>query len=358
MVAVFRADASSQIGVGHLTRCLCLADGLKKRGVECLFASKDYRGNLFRKVEQKGFRVETIDAGAGLDRDLDLTTQAIKKHRADVLVTDSYDINSDYLRNIKGEVRLLLSIDDLVQTHFYADILLNQNLGVREEDYQDKIEPYTKLLLGPEYALLRDEFAERHARKKQISYNAKNILVTLGGGDPDNQTLKVVRGLKTINSLYVNVLLGPSYQDTGELERFVEDNGGNICILKNCQDVAERMRWADLAVSSGGSTCWEMACLGLPNSVMVLADNQRRIAQALDNQGISVNLGWFEQVTEADIKRNVLELLSNPRKREQMSKKGQQLVDGRGVERVSKEIFHLLERWGGYGKYRPEYKIS
>ncbi len=345
MVAVFRADASTKIGIGHIVRSLCLADGLKKRGIDSVYICKDYQGNLIGKIKQKGFDVVVLNQEADLKEDIDVTAQTIKEHKADFLVTDSYHIIGDYQREIREKVKLLVCIDDLAHTHFYANVLVNLNIGVSERDYQDKVEPYTHTLLGTRYALLRDEFVQRRSNSKQVHPNTNNILVTLGGGDPYNQTLKIIKVLNSIKSLPVSVksIIGPGYQHTSELKEFVENNCKHVEIIQNCQDIAEIMCWADLAISGGGGTCLELACLGVPNIIIVLVDNQIGVAKEFDKRGQSINLGWFEEVKECDIKKNVLELLNNLPKRKQMGQKGKELVDGLGVERVINEIYSLLK---------------
>jgi spore coat polysaccharide biosynthesis predicted glycosyltransferase SpsG len=103
------------------------------------------------------------------------------------------------------------------------------------------------------------------------------------------------------------------------------------------------MAWGDVAVSGGGSTCWELAFMGLPNLALALADNQRGIADGLGRAGVAENLGWFEEVNEETIATRLEDLLKDRARRAEMGRRGRKLVDGRGPERV----VDTLSQWPG-----------
>lgn len=344
MLIAFRADASSQIGAGHIMRCLSLAQGLKEEGADCLFITKNYLGNQIEYIRDNKHTVEIIPRDADLPRDRRLTVDICRQHGADAVVTDSYDLNEDYLLALKKEMCLLVSIDDLVQIRFPSDIVLNQNFGISEEDYQDKIAPETKLLLGPEYLLLRNEFREKRRTTKDIVPVAKRVLVTMGGGDPHNQTLKVLKGLDGVSGLQIISVIGAGYRYTGELKSYIEHLRQDVELIENCRYMSDLMFAADMAISAGGSTCWELACLGVPGLAIILADNQRIVVDELSKYGSLQNLGWYEEVSEEKIKQTTLDLCSDRQKRNEMSGRGKTLVDGEGVARVVNEILLYLKK--------------
>lgn len=333
--AIFRVDGGANIGLGHIIRCLTLAEGLKERDIQSIFITKDIDPNVKKKVIGKGHLIEGLPFGIDLEDDLRLTINLVKQHQPDLVVTDSYEIDQHYLEQLKKLNVTLMSIDDLAQLHFCSDIVLNQNIGAKASDYST--ERYTKLLLGPQYALLRKEIRDRDFAKKTKSV-AENILITPGGSDSDNQTLKVVKALKGIkNDIKVTVVMGPNYQYEELLREEIGVNN-RFFLVRDPQDIFDLMDKTDIAISAGGITCYELACLGIPNIILVLADNQKKTAVGLQDYSTSINLGWFEDVTEEGIKEAVEDLIKNREKREAMSKKGKELVDGRGVERVVEEI--------------------
>ncbi len=338
MLIAFRADASSQIGAGHIMRCLSLAQGLKEKGGNCLFITRDYPGNLIKHVREMKFTVEIIPSDADLLQDQKLTAEFCQQHLVDGIVTDSYQLSEGYLETLKIKTGFLISIDDLAQSRFPSDILLNQNLGVTEEDYQNKTALETKLLLGPRYLLLRPEFREKRQSIQDTAPVAKRVLVTMGGGDPHNQTLKVLKGLEGVSDLKIKAVTGAGYQYRDELKDFIECSESEVELIEDCRHMSELMIWADIAVSAGGATCWELACLGVPCLAITLAENQNVVVEELRIKGGLQSLGWYEDVTEENIRDSLEKLRPDHQKRYEMSERGKILVDGRGVERVVNEI--------------------
>jgi len=336
---IFRTDASSDIGTGHLMRCLALAEAVKKLG-KVIFVTKDFDRNITKKISDKGFLLETIPGNTELKEDFSMLEVFIRKHGAKIVITDSYDIDGDYLKAVKNEGVVLVSIDDMGKIYFCSDIVINQNLSALKIKY--KTEPYTKLLLGPHFAILRDEFISAKRSDKDCE-KVENLLVTLGGADPENQTLKVVKALREVKcKLNVTVVVGSAYKFRKELEQEIAVSGLKIDLRSNVDNMAEIMSVADIAISAGGTTCYELAYFGVPNLILVLADNQRDIAQEFEEEGTSINLGEYNNVSQADIVKSLGHLLSDKSKRKSMGQKARKLVDGSGKERIIKELEAIL----------------
>ncbi|WP_199317433.1 PseG/SpsG family protein [Planktothricoides raciborskii] len=191
---------------------------------------------------------------------------------------------------------------------------------------------------------MRREFWPWQQWQRTVSPVAKKVLVTLGGSDPDNVTLKVIQALQllAVEELEVVVVVGGSNPHYNSLEIAVQNSLIPIRLQRNVTNMPELMAWADIAISAGGSTCWELAFMGLPSIVLVLAENQRAIAAELDSQGVIINLGWHQDVTIDKIGLALQELLWEGLKVETMSKKGQTLVDGNGARQVVLEIVNML----------------
>jgi len=184
--------------------------------------------------------------------------------------------------------------------------------------------------------LVRSEFLGWKDRERTFASGARNVLVTLGGGDPDNQTSKVIRALQGMGpkDLHVKVVVGAANPHKAVLEAASRSCRFPIQVVHDASNMAELMAWADLAVSAGGSTCWEMAFMGLPCVMLVLAENQEGIAKGLEEVGAGISLGWFERVTEEDILDAVQNLLCDVYQRKEMSDRAKALIDGRGRDRV------------------------
>jgi UDP-2,4-diacetamido-2,4,6-trideoxy-beta-L-altropyranose hydrolase len=334
---LIRADASALIGIGHLMRCLALAQGWKTRGGQATFITACESEGLRHRLSGEGFQVIMLERPCPEPADWETTSQALAARSAAWVVLDGYHFDPTYQRQIKEAGHRLLVIDDTAHLdHYYADVVLNQNINAERLRYS--CEPYTRLLLGTRYVLLRSEFLARQGWRREIPEVARKVLVTLGGGDPDGQTLKVIRALQQVDvdGLEAVVVVGASNPHLRELQSAVRNLQFAIRLVQNVTNMPELMAWADMGVSAGGSTCWEMAFMGLPTVVLVLAENQQGIAAGLGEAGVVLNLGWYTEASIAQVANTLVGLLEDRGSRRQMSQRGRELVDGLGSERVVK----------------------
>lgn len=336
MKLLIRVDASTKIGTGHVMRCLALAQALQDEGGEAIFALATHAPNLESRLKSEGMKVVHLEIEAGSVEDASETSALAHSCSCQWVVVDGYHFQGEYQRIIKNVGLSLLFIDDYGHAkHYYADFVLNQNVYAHEGLYQNR-ESYTKLLLGTKYALLRREFWQWQGWVREIPPVARKILVTLGGADPDNVTLKVIQALPelTVQGLEVVVVVGGSNPNYEKLLAAVKKSEVSIELRSNVTNMPELMAWADVAIAAGGSTTWELAFMGLPSLLIVLADNQRAIADTLNNMGVAVNLGWHDDVSTDYLLSKVAQLIKEEERRSQMTKLSQQLVDGDGSVRV------------------------
>jgi len=344
---IIRADAQAAIGTGHVMRCLALAQAWLRQGGRCCFVCKNPLASIAHRITAAGCDLYDLegDVMIGGIVDAKATIAHAKTLSANWLVVDGYQFNAAYQQQIKDAKLSLLFLDDYGHCDFYtADLILNQNIYASESLYS-KRSANTKLLLGCDYALLREEFRSWIGWKREIKQVATKLLITLGGGDPDNQTMKVLQSLKSVDiSLQVTVLVGAVNPHRAELETAVQDlTKHDIQLLHNATNMPELIAASDLAICAGGSTNWEMAFLGLPTIIIIVAENQRLIANQLHKQNIAINLGWFETVQIVDIKDRLLHLIQNYGLMREMSRNGQTMVDGQGDERVLAAILRKPE---------------
>lgn len=340
---VIRADASTQIGTGHVMRCLALAQAWYDRGGQAIFIMATEAPALAARLKSEGIEVLHLAVQQGSVDDAVQTSKIAQQMNTSWVIVDGYHFGSDYQRIIKDSGKRLLFIDDNRHAdHYYADIVLNQNLHADENLYVNR-EPYTKLLLGTRYVLLRREFLKKQGWKRKIGEVARKILATLGGGDSDNVTLKVIHALQQVrvDSLEVVVVIGGSNPHLEELQSSIHNSPLTIRLEHNVTSMSELMAWADVAISSASTTAWELAFMGLPILALVLADNQRPIAELLSIRKVAVNLGWHKNISVSKITQALTELLLMVEKRSEMSSRGQRLVDGHGVSRVAEQIIKM-----------------
>jgi UDP-2,4-diacetamido-2,4,6-trideoxy-beta-L-altropyranose hydrolase len=350
MKAVFRVDASCQIGTGHFMRCLTLADALKQRGAQIRFISRHLPEHLRSMLAAKGHEFALLDSAqndAALDelahvhwlgvsqaQDAADSIRALSGRTWDWLIVDHYALDSRWESMLRQTARKILVIDDIADRQHDCDILLDQNLYAdMETRYTGKVPKPCQMLLGPHYALLRDEFRKLHEQVKPHTRPVKRGLIFFGGVDADNYTARAIEALAGIGShdWHVDVVIGAQHPHREQIEAACIQHGF-ICHVQT-DKMAELMAAADLAIGAGGSAIWERCCLGLPALTICVADNQRKqIADAASE-------GWlYAPELEGElipaIRRHVSALMENGYLRQAISRNGMRAVDGRGVLRV------------------------
>jgi UDP-2,4-diacetamido-2,4,6-trideoxy-beta-L-altropyranose hydrolase len=295
----FRVDSSNQIGLGHLMRCLTLADELKKNH-DIVFICRDLKGNLISTIRYpvivlpKGINFHSDDLylnllGATQEEDAKQTIEVIPKN-IDIMIVDNYALNEIWHKKLRQYAKKILVIDDLADRKFDCDLLLNQNLGSKLYDYKNKVPKSCILLLGCDYALLRPEF--KKLRKKAIDKRKdvkeiRNILVSMGGSDLNNITYDILGQLD--DKFKIVVVLGAFSPHNRMIKDYAIDK--NIEVIIAADNMAQLMLEADLAIGASGSTNWERLCLGLPSLIFTVAKNQRKFSKYLDELGLIRLLG-------------------------------------------------------------------
>jgi UDP-2,4-diacetamido-2,4,6-trideoxy-beta-L-altropyranose hydrolase len=342
---VIRADANSRIGTGHLMRCLALAQAWQERGECVTFLSHCQNEALQRRIIKEGFELVFVEQQHPDPADLKQVLKKLKNLQngncIPWIVLDGYHFDSDYQKSIREAGSRLVVIDDYNHLpNYHADILLNQNIGAELIPYSCDLK--TVKLFGPKYALLRTEFLIWKDRIQIQREDQHRIMVTLGGADPDNITLKVLRGLfqTRLKGFAVDVIVGPVNPNIRELEFEIQcARKASVPIANSIQllysiNMPEIMAMTDMAISAGGSTCWELCFFGKPFMVLIAAENQRGIARSLDQVGSAICLGWHQDVSSKQIKTNLESLLNDTQGRRELSIRSRKIVDGQGRYRV------------------------
>ena len=332
---VIRADASTQIGTGHLMRCLALAQAWKDASGKVTFITACQTEGLLEQLQNEEFGLHLLAHPYPDPGDWDFTKDILAAHPNAWVVLDGYHFDEVYQQWAKEAGHRLLVIDDMAHLkHYYADIVLNQNLNAERLHYS--CEPYTRLLLGTHYVLLRREFLAWRDWRREIPEVAQRVLVTLGGGDPENHTLKVIQALQEVDvpGLEATVVIGACNPHANGLEATIRRSRIPVRLVHNAQNVPELMAWADVAISSSGTTVWELLSLVTPILVVVLAGNQRHIAEQIESRGAGKSLGREGNITTKSLAKAINLLLEDSELRAKMSKNARQMVDGQGARRV------------------------
>ncbi len=333
---VIRADASTQIGTGHVMRCLALARETLKNDIEVIFITDAPPSHISDLIIKSGITIHPLTVNAAGAEDVNETVHVINRVHSRWVIVDGYNFNEAYLTALsQSSSAKVLFIDDFAHLKYYdVDILLNQNISAFNYTYQ--LHCNSTLLLGTQYVLLREEFLACPKRLRLQKTKVENILVTMGGSDPHGVTLTVIQALKICNlpSLHIMVICGALNPNLNSIKKAVADIDKDITIYHNIDDMPAIIQWADIVVSAAGSTCWEIAFLGVPAIVIATATNQIEVAKGLQQAGCAVNLGWHDDICSHSIADAIRNLADDFGRRELISSNQQKLVDGKGTRRV------------------------
>lgn len=360
MKYVFRVDASSKMGSGHVIRCLTLAEILKKNNNEVIFLSRLHDGNLNDLIYSKGFNLHELSKpeknikskvknhidsysdwlGVSIQDDLSESINIIKNKRIDWIIIDHYSIDIFWEKKIKEFVKNIMIIDDIANREHDCDLLLDQNFFIDMNSRYDKlIPPKTKTLFGPKYSLISPKFSE--LRKKSIrANNLKNIFIFFGGSDPYLLTEKTLEVLSKNNLLFLklHVAITDSNKRKSEIKKAVEKRG-NASLHIQSDQIASIMNLCDASIGAGGMNTWERLCLSLPSIAFSFSNNQKIQLESLSNSHELYYAGDARDISYKIIDRKITNFilkLKNNIRSNTFTPNLFEIVDGEGSKKVAK----------------------
>jgi UDP-2,4-diacetamido-2,4,6-trideoxy-beta-L-altropyranose hydrolase len=311
---LIRVDASSEMGYGHFMRMISLGQLLTDSGYEVHFATTSKVELIDRLLCKESFIIHPIGSGTfwNSSKDLNELLRIAAQINPVWVVIDGYQFKTSYERVIKENGYLILRINDFSSEHCVADILLDQNFGA--PDIKHSVEPYTVVLAGLKYLLIRREFREIHIEKKPVLKSDNiHILVSLGGGVEicEPLILKIVKGLSKINRAdwEASVITG-SMKNKAKKEIFelAQKSTLHINIIEQTMNMAIEMSAADLAIVSAGSVMWESMFMKVPFLAISLTRMQADYLRLLAGKGLCDNLGWHKKLTINELSKRVIAL--------------------------------------------------
>lgn len=348
MRLAIRVDVSEQIGAGHLMRCLAFASVSARLGAECFFLVRSPTATVRRFIQDAGHQLLDLadDTSQPLDsaRDAEQTLVRLAQlPSVDWLVVDHYALGMAWESVLRPSVQHLMVIDDLTNRAHDCDLLLNQNSRLPEATgggpYDTLVPKHCRLLMGPQFAILRPEFKQLRASRPERDGRVRRILVFFGSGDPSGETLRTLRVLQNLGrgEIAVDVvssMLNPALEKIRTL--CAAFPGCRLHV--DAREMAALMLQADLAIGAAGSACWERACLGLPSITIAVAANQLPGAEALAREGVHLYLGPTGAAMEPVLADAVRLALSNPALLNSLSVRSRAVCDGGGAWRVASAL--------------------
>lgn len=339
-----RMDVNDNIGMGHAMRCLSIADAIRSLGESITFITADANGQ--KLLEERGYPMVCLNSRWDVpEQELESLLKLIREHKAEHIIIDKYEVSQRYLARLK-EVTQVIYIDDLNQFVYPCDCL------IAYANYYDKFQypkyyKSAKLLLGTKYVPLRQEYGMQ--KEKEINSVGKKVLFLSGGTDNYGVTMAFLQELirqEAVENYHIRLICGAFHRDVEQLQEMIKDYVKNIEILIQVKDMWNYMQWADMAISAGGTTLYELSACGTPFITYAIADNQFDNVKCFEKENHIYYAGDMRKEPEKTMRNLVCELnllRDNKKRRKEISKNLQQLVDGKGSMRIAKALIEGKE---------------
>lgn len=277
-----------------------------------------------RIMEDKGFEVTS-----GND-------VVLKRFKPQIMVIDLREVEAKYIQLLKGYGIKVVCLDNVGVSRKISDVVIN---GIVHLPYKEGLEQ--NIYEGPSYVILHRDFIGVHDKYKLIKDKITKLLVTFGGSDPFGLTFKAIAALsKKRLDFEITVVIGTLFDECERLERLLYEKKGFV-LQKDVKNMAHLMYEADLCLTSFGITCYESACCGVPTIIVSPTSYHNELAKVFERFETSINLGIERYITSSKFLDAINNLCNNRILREDMSKAGKRLIDGRGIYRVAKIILKI-----------------
>ena len=330
----FRVDGSKELGLGHIFRCVALADSL--HGGDISFWVKDnpdVRGIL------KGKDTNYLLPDLTCKSETDFLIREIIKKKIDALITDLLVYPKGYLEKLKQTHVKLITFHELETDISASDILINSNTFKGFDNCKDLVTG--DKCFGPSYVVIRDGI--RKIKPVRPSKQVKTILISMGGSDPHGITLRVVNNLISLSAKpKIIIHAGPAFKYHKELFAMLGKGSDGFTVRENVPELAELMVNADVAISCGGITMYELCYLGIPSIILSLNNRQHEFADELDKNGAVKSLGLSNNIGKNALRKIIERVCNSYEERAMMAENAKKLIDGKGVDRIKAKIWHLI----------------
>lgn len=322
MKALFRTRGNHKQGMGDVMGSLAIADACRETNSgDTITFMVDNDKEACDAVVARAYDIEVVN---NLTEEMAYT----KRISPDVVVVNMFKNDAERLKSFKQNTRLLVTIDDPGSAARWADIRINP-LYYNDDAIND-----------PAYVALGKEFITANKDKKVIKDKVEIILITQGGSDTYGFTPKIVGALSSSieKDCQIDIVIGPAFKHHRELKKAIDRSKRDFNIIHNAANICELMQQSDMAITAGGNTMFELACVGVPAIVICGEEFEKETADKMEKCGVVENLGFGGRVLSERICERVRLLMEDKRRRTGMSRKGQELIDGRGAERTAKLI--------------------
>ena len=330
---LFRVDADTIAGHESMSRCMVLAAALQRRRRQAYFLSRVEPASQILPLKRGGNEYIAAGQPIGTPADLQETLREIRRLSPAAVVVDSPLVTRQYLETLHRAGVLVVTFDHLARFRFPAGLVINPLMGPGREDYDHATG--TQLLLGERYAMIRPEVRRQRPQRAQEPSGTHRVLVALGDHDPARQSLPLAKTLlNAFKAIKVDVAVRAHHPDIESLRELAAQSAGRMELAAEPQEIVQKLTRCHVAVSGGNGWSMDLACLGVPQLIVVQQECYWPSARRLEEEGAATCLGSGENLSISNFKQVVQDLLDCPLERQAMSRCARQLVDGRGPDRL------------------------
>jgi spore coat polysaccharide biosynthesis predicted glycosyltransferase SpsG len=341
---IVRVDATRQSGYERLARCTTLAAAVQRRRRPVYFLSQLEPNSLAMGIKRGGNNWTLADHPAGTDDDLRQMMAEIARLKPAAVFIDAADVTTDYLTEVASTGVLLAAIDHSATVRFPTNLLINPLLAPNRDSYE--FDTDTQLLLGKRFALVRPEVRRHRPTRSQepppvavangtTILSQYRVLLALGEDDPNLMTVELAKLLANAPRVgKVDIIIRREHPQLEEIKEMVEANKEAITLALEPAEIANRITRCHFALTSGSGWSLELACVGVPQLLLLQNELHWPNAQRLEDEGAATVLGWHENVSAATIRQGVQNLIADALERKSMARCGRKLIDGRGPDRL------------------------
>ncbi len=338
MNILFRVDAHAEIALGHLNRCINLAESLIEHGHSVFFisyndpAAKSLLSKTRFEYQLIPFKINDLKDKFGEFSILEKISNKIN-----LILVDSYNVDKNYFFFLKNNFRYISYLDDM-NLNFDVDLVINPSCTLKKDNYMAK-----NILSGIEYVILGKEYSKDY--NKIIKSKINTMLITLGGVDHYNISSRCVPIIENISpDIELNIIIGPYYDNVNLIKDVAKNSSLKINLIENTTNILPIILKSDIALTAGGFTSFELAALATPSIGIALWKNQYKNIDCLSREGALIPL-YYPKIKNFDkaLSKEIYKLIYDEGLMINMSKKAKEIVDGKGSDRISTKITEFYE---------------
>jgi UDP-2,4-diacetamido-2,4,6-trideoxy-beta-L-altropyranose hydrolase len=338
---LFRVDGTQRTGVERLFRCLAFAAALQRRRRPTYFLSQLEPAHLAQSIKRAGNEWLEADGPAGTEDDLSETIQEVRRLGPAAVVVDAADVGESYLGELVASGTRVISLDHLANVRFSSHLVVNPLLDPGRDAYE--FVPGTQLLLGRRYAIVRPEIRRVRQVRAQEPAQPFRALIAMGESDVGEVAVKVIRLLLPMTRVSrIDIVARHHHAGLAALQELAAAHPDRLEIASEPAEIASRLTRCHFAITGGGGWSLELACVGVPQLIIVECDSYWPSARRLEEEGAAVCLGGHGNLSASTLRQSIQQLLADPDERQAMSRSGRKLIDGRGPDRLVTALEILL----------------